>query len=696
MRLTGPVIERFLTARRRDYSNHYSMQALEPLLAYLRRVGAAPEPVAPEPCSGGERLLARFGDYLSVERGLTAPVIEAYTRWVRPFVEQVVGAGQEPDLGDLGAVDVQRFLVANLSGLSRKSAQMTACALRSLLGFCYVEGIVAVSLAEAVPAVAHRKLSGLPEGLTAVQVDSLLNTCDRRTSVGRRDYAVIVCLHRLGLRCAETTALLLDDIDWETGTLSIHGKGGRSDRLPLPVDVGQALVDYLRHGRPDTQSRAVFVRAYAPFTALARSSLSCIVARAARRAGLGTVHAHRLRHTAATRALNAGASLEEVAQLLRHAGTATTLIYAKTDQRRLAGLARRWPTGGACRVTGLEQMVADYLRVRRSLGYKLGHAEYILTRFVDYVQASDAPYPVTVAHALAFATAPPGASPRWQALRLSAIRCFARWAHTVDPTIEVPPARLLPARPTRTAPYIYTSAEIAALLDAAARLRPAIRSATHHTLIALMATTGIRTGEAVGLDIADLDRQASTLTVTGKYGKTRKLPLHQSTAAALTQYLQLRSQVLPAVACPALLISTRGNRLCPSIVHQTFRQLIAEAGLPMRSGASRPRLLSRSGARCRCCHGSVSPDRSPNPACVSPRTGLSTVPVVRRGWGSARGWGSCCPGSGNGKPSPSRSGRTRFRPPRFATARWRRSDGGGAVPNSSGGGPAACGRVSRM
>ena len=110
----------------------------------------------------------------------------------------------------------------------------------------------------------------------------------------------------------------------------------------------------------------------------------------------------------------------------------------------------------------------------------------------------------------------------------------------------MPPTRLLPARPTRTAPYIYTNAEIAALLDAAARLRPAIRAATHHTLIALMATTGIRTGEAVGLDIADLDPQASTLTVTGKYGKTRKLPLHQSTVAALTQYLQLRSQVLPA------------------------------------------------------------------------------------------------------------------------------------------------------
>ena len=183
---------------------------------------------------------------------------------------------------------------------------MTACALRSFLRFCYVEGIVAVSLAEAVPVVAHRKLSGLPEGLTAAQVESLLDACDRRTSAGRRDYAVIVCLHRLGLRCAETAGLRLDDIDWETGTLIIQGKGGHTDRMPLPVDVGQALADYLRHGRPDTSSRAVFVRAYAPFTALGRSSLSCIVARAARRAGLGTVHAHRLRHTAATRTQRRG------------------------------------------------------------------------------------------------------------------------------------------------------------------------------------------------------------------------------------------------------------------------------------------------------------------------------------------------------------------------------------------------------
>ena len=241
-------------------------------------------------------------------------------------------------------------------------------------------------------------------------------------------------------------------------------------------------------------------------------------------------------------------------------------------------------------MSGLEQMVADYRLVRRSLGYKLDHAEYIVTRFVDYVQTVDSSQAVTVANAVAFATAPPGASRRWQALRLSAIRGFARWAQTIDSTIEVPPMRLLPARPTRTAPYIYSDAEIGALLGAAQRLRPAIRAATYRTLIALMAATGLRTGETIGLNIASLDQQAGTLTVTGKYGKTRKLPLHQTTAEALAQYLDQRDELLPAANCPALLISTRGTRLRASVVQQTFRRLGVETGLRTRSNACRPRL----------------------------------------------------------------------------------------------------------
>jgi site-specific recombinase XerD len=141
----------------------------------------------------------------------------------------------------------------------------------------------------------------------------------------------------------------LEDIDWAQGVVTVHGKGNRTDRLPLPVDVGQAVVDYLRGGRPATSARAVFVRAKAPYTALVNSGVSCIVARAARRAGLGTVHGHRLRHTAASLTLNAGAGLEQVAQLLRHTSPVTTFGYAKIDQKRLALVARPWPTMGETR-----------------------------------------------------------------------------------------------------------------------------------------------------------------------------------------------------------------------------------------------------------------------------------------------------------------------------------------------------------
>jgi integrase len=194
-----------------------------------------------------------------------------------------------------------------------------------------------------------------------------------------------------------------------------------------------------------------------------------------------------------------------------------------------------------------------------------------------------------VQHALEFATATPASSPRTQALRLSAIRCFARWASCQDPRIEAPPGRLLPARPTRVAPYIYTAEEIRALLKAAGTLKPELRAETFRTLIGLMAATGIRTGEAIGLDIASLDQDAHTLTVTGKYGKIRMLPLHPTVVDGLTSYLQQRDRLLPAATGPALLISTRGARLCPSTVHSTFRGLTQQAGLGPASSSCRPR-----------------------------------------------------------------------------------------------------------
>lgn len=347
-RLTEPVMERFLSERRARHTSHYSQRAMAPIVGYLRRVGAMPAPAAPPVQVGAaDVLLARFAGYLVGQRALTPPVVLAYVHWVRPFVEDVLCPAGVDRVDQVSAGEVAAFLTAGLPLMSRKSAQMTACALRSLLRFLHAESMTQTALVDAVPRVASWRLSGLPQPLTGTQVQMLLAACDASSPVGRRDLAVITLMCRLGLRCAEVAALRLEDLDWTAGTVTVHGKGGRVDRMPLPVDAGQVLVDYLQHGRADTPARTVFVRVNAAFTPLGSSSVSCIVGRAARRAGLGTVHGHRLRHTAATETLNAGASLEEVAQLLRHDGVATTVVYAKTDQNRLAQLARPWPTGTA-------------------------------------------------------------------------------------------------------------------------------------------------------------------------------------------------------------------------------------------------------------------------------------------------------------------------------------------------------------
>lgn len=342
--LTGPVIEQFLAARRASHTNLCSLRALTPVLDYLRRQGAAPVAVVAEPSSPIEAVLAQYRQWLRQERDLSVPVTQAYSHWVTPFVEHRIDAQGQLRFADLNANDVAGFVSASLPMMTRKTAQMTACALRSFLRFLHDQQMVEVEFADAIPAVLHRRLSGLPQPLAPAQVDALLAVCDRRTSVGRRDYAVITVFHRLGLRRAEVAGLRLEDLDWQAGTLLIHGKGDRVDRLPLPIDVGEAMVEYLHHARPRSASRAVFLRARAPFTEMAPASVSCIVGRAAQRAGLGTIHAHRLRHTTASRTLNAGASLEEVAHLLRHASASTTAIYAKTDHTRLAQLARPWPT----------------------------------------------------------------------------------------------------------------------------------------------------------------------------------------------------------------------------------------------------------------------------------------------------------------------------------------------------------------
>jgi integrase/recombinase XerD len=215
-----------------------------------------------------------------------------------------------------------------------------------LLAYLHVTGLVAAPLRWAVPGVADLRGRSLPRALEPEAVAALLASCDRRRTVGRRDYAIVFLLVRLGLRAGEVAPMRLGDIDWRAGEILVRGKGGRQDRLPLPTDVGAALASYLQR-RPRIESRAVFIRMQAPVGPLTRRGVSGVVTGACARAGVPPAGAHRLRHTAATQMLRAGCSLPEIAQVLRHQQLRTTAVYAKVDHAALRTLALPWPGGAA-------------------------------------------------------------------------------------------------------------------------------------------------------------------------------------------------------------------------------------------------------------------------------------------------------------------------------------------------------------
>jgi integrase len=278
---------------------------------------------------------------------LGAATARGYVDLVRPFVVGRATTNDGVDVTGLSASDVVSFVLAVSGERPPKTVQRTVSALRSLLRFCHVQGLLAVPLAAAVPSVANRRAS-LPRFLEPAQVESLLASCDRSGVAGRRDFAMMTTMVRLGLRAGEVAALGLGDIDWRRGEITVVGKGPRSERLPLPTDVGEAVADYLRQARPDDAlDRRVFVRVKAPHRGLTPSGVTNAVIAAAARAGLGPLTAHRLRHTAATGMLRAGAPLAQVGQVLRHRRALTTETYAKVDRDRLRTLARPWPGGAA-------------------------------------------------------------------------------------------------------------------------------------------------------------------------------------------------------------------------------------------------------------------------------------------------------------------------------------------------------------
>jgi site-specific recombinase XerD len=294
-----------------------------------------------------EQQVHAFERYLREERVLATATIARYVRFAREFLKDCFGSAPVR-LSQLCAGDVVRFVQRQAPRLHLKTAKLLTTALRSFLQYMRYRGYVRLDLAAAVPVVANWSMPSIPRAIAADQVRRLLAQINRQTAVGRRDYAILLLLARLGLRSSEVAFLELDDIDWKDASLSAHGKGGRLVQLPLPKDVGEAIAAYLRRGRPHSTSRRLFLRAKAPIRGFRGSSaVGTIVRHAILRAGIDppTTGAHQFRHGLATEMLRHGASLSEIGELLGHRSPETTKIYTKVDINALRTLALPWPGG---------------------------------------------------------------------------------------------------------------------------------------------------------------------------------------------------------------------------------------------------------------------------------------------------------------------------------------------------------------
>lgn len=340
------AVSAFLRYRRRNGpSLHGVPPTLQDLLTHLRTVGIIPSVQREHsPLYAIEGCFAR---YLTEERGLAKPTLDNYLRIVRLFLSERFGT-KPIALDELTPKDSTRFILRRTNRISPRRAQLLTTGLRSFFRFLYERGTISMDLAPSVPSVANWRLADLPKFLEPEQVERLLKACNRATPVGRRDYAVLLLLARLGLRAGEIVHMELDDLDWENGELMVRGKSIRQDRLPIPKDVGQALAAYLSNGRTRCPSRRVFLRLKAPQQGFTGSAAICdIVRRALGRADLHPERkgSHLLRHSLAVTMLRGGASLAEIGEILRHQLPSTTEIYTKVDMAALGTLALPWQGG---------------------------------------------------------------------------------------------------------------------------------------------------------------------------------------------------------------------------------------------------------------------------------------------------------------------------------------------------------------
>ena len=322
--------------------------ALGHFIDFLRGKGVIPaEKVSVCRLTAAEICTQAYEQYLREVRALAEATIFNYVPFIGHFLEDRFGDGPVT-LSDLQACDITRFVQRQAPRLHLKRAKLMTTALRSFLNYAHYRGEVMLDLATAVPVVANRSMASIPRAISAAQVDQLLASIDQQTPVGCRDYAILLLLARLGLRSSEVVLLELDDIDWNTATLSVRGKRGLRNEFPLSPEVGKAIAMYLRDGRPLSTSRRVFLRAKAPIGGFqGASGVGSIVRHALKRAGIQapTYGTHQFRHGLATEMLRQGASLDEIGDVLGHRHPQTTTIYTQVDLAVLRTLALPWPGG---------------------------------------------------------------------------------------------------------------------------------------------------------------------------------------------------------------------------------------------------------------------------------------------------------------------------------------------------------------
>lgn len=288
-------------------------------------------------------LLVEFARWLDRQRGLAPITVRNYCWHVEQFLTRLP---QPVRLGVLDAGTVTAFMVGYCRDRNTNTAKSMGRSLRSFLRFAHATGRTSTQLWGAVPTSAGWKLASLPKAIPSADVERLLSVAagaQRCTVTGRRNYAILLLLARLGLRRGEVAALGLDDINWRAGELTIVGKGQRIERLPLPAQPGEAIAAWLCDGRPDCATRSVFTSLRPAGGPLTAGAIGHVVSTACEAAGLERIGAHRLRHTLATDMLRAGVVLPEVGQVLRHRSARSTAVYAKVDQVALRPLARSWP-----------------------------------------------------------------------------------------------------------------------------------------------------------------------------------------------------------------------------------------------------------------------------------------------------------------------------------------------------------------